>query len=218
MSSEDILDNEQIFDDLFRNKLYIAFIVHESQCYWVIDWDEHFNLDYSKHIEAVCNKPSSMMHLPKGLSVEQYRSNLYKNYRGGITKLTAENISEYLNLSSTLVTNVKSLKNLITSERLGNFQKLYESMELFSFLGKPALSQRERSSVRDIRTLLPTYYINFNRKIFMHMREHRFHETKIDDAWYGTKGDFEHMVPKKYRYWEISDQLDYWSINNFITL
>ena len=80
MSSEDILDNEQIFDDLFSNKLYIAFIVHESQCYWVIDWDEHFNLDYSKHIEAVCNKPSSMMHLPKGLSVEQYRSNLYKNY------------------------------------------------------------------------------------------------------------------------------------------
>jgi hypothetical protein len=62
---------------------------------------------------------------------------------------------------------------------------------------------------------LPKFYVNFDRKIFMHMVRGRTYEAVVLDGWWGAECDFEHMIPPYHRYWVRSCDEDFWAITNF---
>ncbi len=62
---------------------------------------------------------------------------------------------------------------------------------------------------------LPKFYINYDRKIFMHMVHGRSYETVVLDGWWAAEGDFEHMIPTSHCYWVRSTAEDFWAVTNF---
>jgi len=218
MSMDTKQSNEELLDDLQTNKAYIAFLVHGENCYWVVDWDEHFNLDHARNIEAFCKNKETLKYITKKWDVEEYKRDAYARYRGGIPLLTYDTLPAYLALSSTRVVQISELAEALRLSRWGNFDRLYAEMESITHFGQNELSGDQYEHLYKLRKFLPSFYINFNKKIFMHMREHRMYEGVVHENWYGAAGDFEHMIPVDYRYWETEAKVDYWAINNFISL
>ncbi len=201
-------------DFILSREKGIAFFVFEGAYYWLIDWRENFNLNQMKNIDARCANSHIMSYLSKGTTPDQYRLQLLENYRGGISTLTAELFPKYRDGESAKVVTTEILKDEFFKEEKGQYKKLSELMEAsLSFDSKmpeDMIALRARLSY-----LLPKFYINFDRKIFMHMVRGRTYEAVVLDGWWGAEGDFEHMIPVAYRYWVRDKMEDFWAVTNF---
>ena len=61
-------------------------------------------------------------------------------------------------------------------------------------------------------SLLPGFYVNFERRIFLHRVAGRIYESVVPDGWQGAQGDFVHLIPVSQRYWVRNADEDFWMI------
>ena len=206
--------DDQLRDSILERESGIAFFVFEKKYYWLIDWREHFNLNQQKNIDALCLDKNLMAYLPKGITIGQYKKQHMEKYRDGISTLTAEQFQKYRDGDSAKVVNTELLKTEFFKEDDGQYEKLSELMEASlsfdSLMSEDMIALRARLSY-----LLPKFYINFDRKIFMHMVRGRSYESVVLDGWWGAECDFEHMIPVAYRYWVRDKMEDFWAVTNF---
>ncbi|TCS93475.1 hypothetical protein [Hazenella coriacea] len=58
--------------------------------------------------------------------------------------------------------------------------------------------------VQDLRHYLPTFYVDFDEKLFLSKYpETEIYEKFVPDGWIGKQEDFLHLVPETERYWII---------------
>jgi hypothetical protein len=192
----------------------ICFVVYDEYSEWVIDFVDNFTLDQQKNIDALCNEERYRKFLPKGLSIEQWGKKLRDEFRGGIVTLTKEAFLRYRNHETAKITTTEMLHREFFLEDIGQYSELSESMQKEISFNAPMREDLVQLRVQ-LFSKLPKFYINYDRKIFMHMVRGRFYESAVLDGWWAAEGDFEHMIPTSHRYWVRNIREDFWSITNF---
>lgn len=211
--------NLNIIDSDLEKKIlewvwYIGLFVHQRKYYWIIDWNEHFNLDHLQNIDTKCSNPRSLEQKPAELSVEQWRQRMINDYRGGIPTLTTELFPRYRDGKDAKVVTTEVLRNFLWSVDHGQLNALTAVMENYLSFGKEPTSEME-AELDNLYERLPKFYVNFDRKIFLHMCDERDHEAVVPDDWWAAKGDFLHMIPASHRYWRNENGLDLWTAQKF---
>lgn len=188
--------NQSVFDDLWSGERSVCFFVHSGRCYWVVDEKYNFSLDAEKDYRA---------YLEEGdITQEQYEQSC-KNFRGGVLKMTAENFPQYLDDSSEKILSSCDLKNFIGADR-----EIFERIENYFLTGEGLTPDLFRQA-NIIHSRLPRFYINFDRKIFMHMDDVRAHESLAYPDWVAQCYDFSFLIPARERYWVVGGN-DYWKL------
>ncbi|WP_329610977.1 hypothetical protein [Pseudomonas sp. KNUC1026] len=136
------------------------------------------------------------------ITQEQYEQSC-REFRGGVLKLTADNFLQYLTSSSVKILSSDDLRGC-----LGGGQKIFEDIERY-FLTGEGLTQKLFEQANVVKSRLPGFYINFDRKIFMHMDDYRDHESSAYPDWFAQCADFNFLIPTSERYWMV-DGDDYW--------
>lgn len=204
----------KIREAILDRKECIAFFVYQGEYVWIIDWDENFNLDHMKNIEAVCEDAALMQHLPEGKTVTMYKAEIIERYRSGIPTLTPDLFPKYRDGQLAKIVSSDLLHDEFFSEDDGQYTDLSFAIEReLSF--NTAMTEDLVQLRSRLFAMLPKFYINYDRKIFMHMVRGRSYDAVVLDGWWGAEGDFEHMIPTSHRYWVRSDNEDYWAITNF---
>lgn len=192
----------------------IGFFVFKGSYHWVVDWDEHFNLNYQKNIDAIGNNKGLMQYLPKGKSIEAHKAEVASRYRGGIVTLTEDLFPSYRDGELAKVVTTDMLRDEFFSEDRGQYANLSGAVE--AELSFNTLMCEDLIQLRmRLFSKLPKFYINYDRKIFMHMVRGRFYDKVVLDGWWGAEGDFEHMIPTSHRYWARNVDEDFWAVTNF---
>jgi hypothetical protein len=188
--------SKSVLEDLWGGEKSVCFFVHSRKCYWVVDEKYNFTLDAEKDYRA---------YLEDGdITQEQYERSC-KNFRGGILKMTSENFLQYLDYSREKILSSSDLKNFIGADH-----EVFEKIEHYFLTGEgltPDLFKR----VNVIHSRLPRFYINFDRKIFMHMDDVRAHESLAYPDWAAQCFDFSFLIPARERYWVVAGN-DYWKL------
>lgn len=71
------------------------------------------------------------------------------------------------------------------------------------------LADSESRRAQIMASRLPLFYINFDRKMYMHLEKNRFHEKSAGVEWFAQYGDFLALIPDSERYWIFGGR-DYW--------
>ena len=199
---------------LLAQEEHIGFFVFESNFYWVIDWDEHFNLNYQKNIDAIGKNKTLMQYLPKGKSIQQHQAEVANRYRNGIVTLTEDLFPTYRDGDLAKVVTTDMLRDEFFNEYNGQYGELSGAMEAELSFNMPMSEDLIQLRMR-LFSKLPKFYINYDRKIFMHMVRGRFYDKVVLDGWWGAECDFEHMIPTSHRYWVRDQHEDFWAVTNF---
>ncbi|WP_236190338.1 hypothetical protein [Pseudomonas paraglycinae] len=188
--------NQAVCDDLWEGEKSIGFFVCCGSCFWVVDEKYNFCLDAEKDYRA---------YLESGdITQEQYEL-ACKNFRGGVLRLTAENFPQYLKASEGKVLSPLELDALFEPDG-----KLFERIEQH-YLSGEALSVDEFKLANIFVSRLPKFYVNFDRKIYMHMDYGRCHEESAYPGWIAQCVDFNFLIPDRERYW-VKEGSDYWKL------
>jgi hypothetical protein len=188
--------SKSILEDLWSGEKSVCFFVHSGKCYWIVDEKYNFTLDAEKDYRA---------YLEDGdITQEQYEQSC-KSFRGGILKMTAGNFPQYLDCSREKILSSSDLKNFI-----GVDHEVFEKVEHY-FLTGEGLTPHLFKRVNVIHSRLPRFYINFDRKIFMHMDDVRVHEGLAYPDWVAQCFDFSFLIPARERYWVVAGN-DYWKL------
>ncbi len=183
--------NRSIFDDLYSGEKAICFFVHHGRCYWVLDHKYNFSLDAERDYKA---------HLDKGnINKEQYLS-ACESFRGGVLKLNSENFFKYLKVDDVVVISKDDLERTFFSDSAGDVLSIFNSVEKY-YLSGVELNAHDFRVAGNISTLLPMFYINFDRMIYMHLDHGRFHEDLVYPGWIAKNVDFNFLIPEKEKYW-----------------
>ena len=197
--------DQDLRDKILEHSECIGFFVYLENYLWIIDWEAHFNLDQKKNFDA---------HLKRGDFKKDKYENALLSYRGGIPTLLSDRFPKYRDSQSAKVVNTKMLREEFFRGDQGQYSVLESSMQEELSFNKPMAD-----NLVDLRcqlfSKLPKFYVNFDRKIFMHMVKGRTYEAVIPDGWWGAECDFEHMIPTYHRYWVRSCNEDYWAITSF---
>ncbi|MCV4344078.1 hypothetical protein [Pseudomonas capsici] len=188
--------SQKVFDDLWSGERSVGLFVHSGKCYWVVDETYNFSLDAEKDYRTYLEDDD--------ITQEQYEQSC-KNFRGGILRMTAENFPQYLNGSSKKILSSNDLLDFIGAD-----SKVFEEVEHYFLTGEgltPALFKQANI----IHSRLPRFYINFDRKIFMHMDDVRTHESLAYPDWTAECFDFSFLIPTCERYWIVAGN-DYWKL------
>lgn len=211
----DLVEIDSIQDErLLNSDEYVALFTFNGSLYWIIDWDEHFNLDYAKNINAAFEDANLLSHLPTGKSASEHKAQVLQRYRSGIPTLTADLFPHYRDGETAKVVTTQLLRRFFFAEDEGQYADLSREMEAELSFNTPMVEELVELRMRLSRRL-PKFYINFDRKIFMHMVRGRFYEKALLDGWWGAEADFEHMIPTSQRYWVRSTEEDFWAVTNF---
>lgn len=206
--------NQELSRLLVERKEFVGFFVYSGQYLWILDWDEHFNLDYMKNIDAVCRDKELLKYLPKNKTIIEYKDDVVRRYRDGITSLTVDLFPRYRDGNSAKVVTTELLNQEFFSEDHGQYAELSVTMEKELSFNTPMPEELVQLRSR-LFSKLPKFYVNYDRKIFMHMVRGRSYEAVVLDGWWGAQGDFEHMIPTSHRYWARNQNEDFWAVTNF---
>lgn len=202
------LINTSLRKQILKGEECIGFIVFKGSYFWIIDWEAHFNLDQKKNFDAALKK-----HKGNSRLLTEYES-ASKTFRNGILSLTPDLLPKYLESSSTKLMSTNTLSDEFFLEDDLKFIELGIQVE-----NSLSFNEQMKASVdafrQELSFKLPKFYINYDRKIFMHMVKGRSYEAVVLDGWWGAECDFEHMIPISHRYWVRSEKEDYWAITNF---
>lgn len=188
--------SQAVFDDLWSGDKSVCFFVHSGKCYWVVDEKYNFSLDVEKDYRAYFEDGY--------ITQEQYEQSC-KDFRGGILKMTAENFPQYLNISNGKILSSDDLDSFIGADT-----EVFEKVE-FYFLTGEGLTPDLCKQANVIHSRFPRFYINFDRKIFMHMDDVRAHESLAYPDWTAECFDFSFLIPASERYWIVAGK-DYWKL------
>ncbi|MEB3046828.1 hypothetical protein [Rhizobium mulingense] len=192
----------------------IGFVIYRGETIWLIDWVDHFTLDQQKNIDAMCTEQRYRRFMPAGLTVQQWSKKLQSEFRNGIPQLTADLFPQYRDGETAKVVSADLLRREFFSEDDGQYAELSREMETELSFNTPMREELVQLRIR-LFSKLPKFYINYDRKIFMHMVHGRSYETVVLDGWWAAEGDFEHMIPTSHRYWVRSTAEDFWAVTNF---
>ncbi len=199
---------------LVEREQCIGFIVYEGRTVWIIDWADHFTLNHQKNIDSLCSEERYQKFLPSGLTAQEWNKKLQSEFRGGIPVLTADLFPKYRDGNLAKVVTTDMLRDEFFSEDLGQYNNLSIGMESELSFNIPMPEELVQLRMR-LFSKLPKFYINYDRKIFMHMQRGRYYESAVIDGWWGAEGDFEHMIPTAHRYWVRNIEEDFWAVTNF---
>lgn len=188
--------HQDVFDDLWDGEKSIGFFVQSAQCYWVVDEKCNFTLDVDKSLRASLSNG--------GITQEQYERSCLK-FRNGILKMTDENFPSYLHGPSVKILLSSELQGFIGAE-----PDVFERIENYYLTGE-GLDSELFKNANVIRSRLPLFYVNFDRKIFMHMDDGRFHEEYVHPGWIAESGDFSYLIPSREKYW-VDACKDFWKV------
>lgn len=193
--------NQALLDDLLSGEKSVCFFVFLKRCFWVVDERYNFCLDAEKDYHA---------YLDKGHITQEQFVLACKEFRGGVLKLTADNFPQYLKFVADRVFSSEALASLIVGDDSSEVVELLEKVEMY-YLSGEKLSASDFKAASALSALLPKFYINFDRKIYMHMDVGRFHEELSYPDWVSECADFNFLVPDKEKYWFLGGD-DYWKL------
>ncbi|MDH1300253.1 hypothetical protein [Achromobacter sp. GD03932] len=191
---------ESTATELWMGDKGIAFFVHSGMFYWVFDEKFNFSLDAEREYRA---------YLDKGhINRKQYDAACL-SFRGGILKLTADNFLDYLYSGEEKILSSQELKEVL-GHGLDLDGELHQSIEKYYLFGGD-LSKDGFSGANIIASRLPKFYVNFDRKIYIHMDFGRAHEDLVYADWFAGCEDFCYLIPDRERYWFLHGS-DYWKL------
>lgn len=193
--------NNNLFQELWLHNLAIAYFVCDEKSYWVLDHSYNYRLDIESEARAS---------LEKGRITLEIFNRGMKNARGGIPQLKKENFRDYLDLETTTTLLKSELKEIMfhgyCTKEIDN---IYTSIQNYLFYGDK-ISDQLLYDINQIRSRLPRYYINFDRKIFLHTDYDLSPEGTVTyDNWLATDGDFSYYIPDNDIYW-ILENKNFW--------
>ncbi|MEI4524159.1 hypothetical protein [Pseudomonas sp. CCNWLW23] len=188
--------DQDVFDDLWDGEKSIGFFVQSAQCYWIVDKKCNFTLDVDKSLRASLSNGT--------ITQEQYERSCLK-FRNGILKMTSESFPSYLHGPSVKILSSSELQRFI-----GAKPNVFEKIENYYLTGE-GLDSELFKNANVIRSRLPLFYVNFDRKIFMHMDDGRFHEEYVHSDWIAESGDFSYLIPSREKYW-VDAGKDFWKV------
>lgn len=209
--------NDELRESILMREECIGFIVHSGNYYWIIDWEAHFNLDQAKNIEALCEKPQYRRFMAADLTVNQWRQQQLSGFREGIPTLTSELFTRYRDGQSAKVATTELLRQEFFYDDHGQYAEMSRLIEEALSFGTSMPEDLMALKAR-LFSKLPKFYVNYDRRLFMHMVQGRSYETVVLDGWWGAEGDFEHMIPISHRYWSRNTLEDFWAVTNFTNL
>ncbi|MFR0718319.1 hypothetical protein ACLUS7_25070 [Enterobacterales bacterium BD_CKDN230030183-1A_HGKHYDSX7] len=189
---------ESVVDELWNGEKAICFFVHSGVCYWVLDDKFNFSLDAEKDYNA---------YLSKGYITQEQYDLACVSFRGGILKLTNENFLRYLNADERWVLSRQDLKDMFVCGG-GVDRSFHESIENY-YISGTRLSENIFRVANAVASRLPMFYVNFDRRIYMHLDLNQAHEDLVYSDWLARCSDFCHLVPDKERYW-VLEGADCW--------
>lgn len=193
--------NQALLDDLLSGEKSVCLFVFLKRCFWVVDERYNFCLDAEKDYRA---------YLDKGHITQEQFVLACKEFRGGVLKLTADNFPQYLKFIADRVFSSEALASLIVGDDSSEVVELLEKVEMY-YLSGEKLSVSDFKAASALSARLPKFYINFDRKIYMHMDFGRFHEELSYPDWVSQCADFNFLVPDKEKYWLLGGN-DYWKL------
>lgn len=186
----------QLREDLLSGEKGICFFVHEGAVYWVCDVRYNFTLDAEKDYRG---------YLEKGHINQAQFDAACLEFRGGILHLTADNFLSYIALPEVTVLSLDQMDALFGSREA----QLLSRIERHYLDGVP-LAQGDFSAANALASRLPSFYINFDRCMYMHMDYGRAHEDLAYSTWVAKAADFSYLIPDVLRYWCADG--DYWKM------
>lgn len=201
-------------DDILRREQCIGLVVYKGETVWLIDWPDHFTLNQQKNIDAMCSEERYRRFMPAGLTASQWNEKLRREFRNGIPVLTADLFPRYRDGETAKIVTTDMLHREFFLEDTGQYSDLSQEVEAELSFNTPMQDELIQLRMR-LFSKLPKFYINYDRKIFMHMVRGRSYEAVVLDGWWGAEGDFEHMVPTSHRYWVRNTREDFWAVTNF---
>ncbi|UTM59454.1 hypothetical protein L4174_022415 [Photobacterium sp. CCB-ST2H9] len=178
--------SDNIKEELWNGESAICFFVHNRRYYWLIDKKYNICLDGEKEYKAYLNK---------GYITKEEFNKACKEFRQGILRLTSENFINYVDLDSVENFSVDIFKCEVVLDRT-------LSTKVENYLTyRDELSEEDFYLTQKIGYFLPLFYINFDKKLFMHMDWGRCHEDTIYESWSGSCGDFLSLIPDEQKYW-----------------
>lgn len=207
--------NEKTAQGIESNTNAVGFAVHNGSYYWFIDWHEHFRMDQVKFVDALLQEPMVRdIHL-KDRDIDAWRQERIANARNGLTQLTKENFLQYLDGPGVRVVSTDVLRDFFWDEDEGSYLELSHAMEKYISFEDPLTEEME--DLREIvRARLPKFYLNFDRKLFMHTFTGKNHHEMAPEDWWQEEFDFEVMIPTRFRYWEKGTNIDLWTATYFV--
>lgn len=199
---------------LLSREQCVGFVVHRGKTNWLVDWADHFTLDQQKNIDAMCTEDRYRRFMPSGLNAEQWNRKLQSEFRGGLPTLTEALFPTYRDGDLAKVVTTEMLRDEFFMEDQGQYSELSKSIEQSLSFDAGASEEMIQLRMR-LFSKLPKFYINYDRKIFMHMVRGRFYDKVVLDGWWGAECDFEHMIPTSHRYWVRDVAEDFWAVTNF---
>ena len=194
-------DMEALRDRLVDGAVHIALFIADGRARWVIDWPEHFHPDYAGEIAALLRKPGLADHLPNGLSLEDYGAQAAAAYRGGMLRLDRENLSDYFaqpGVQTPDQTDMRRLFEGVLTDRSASARAA-----LAQYFGTSVEAPWTQAQAR-AAACLPTFLLDFDRRLLRHRLEDRFFENALPPDWTGAMGCFAELVPPEARYWAPS--------------
>lgn len=188
--------NQSVFDDLWNGEKSVCFFVHLGRCFWVVDEKYNFCLDAEKDYRA---------YLEGGDITQEQYDLACKEFRGGILRMTADNFPQYLQSSNEKILSSFELENFI-----GVDGDIFKKVEAYYLTGE-VLSMADFKHANVISSRFPKFYINFDRKIYMHLDYGRAHEDLAYSDWTAECADFSFLIPDNERYW-VKAGNDYWKL------
>ncbi len=186
----------------------IGFFVFQGEYHWIVAWEAFFNLDQKKNFDAAIKKYQDNPRL-----LGEYQKS-YKEFRSGIVTLTEALFPTYRDGDLAKVVTAEMLRDEFFNEDNGQYAELSGAMEAELSFNTPMLDDLVQLRTR-LFWKLPKFYVNYDRKIFMHMVRGRFYDKVVLDGWWGAECDFEHMIPTSHRYWVRDQREDFWAVTNF---
>lgn len=193
--------NQALLEDLLSGEKSVCLFVFLGRCFWVLDERYNFCLDAEKDYRA---------YLDKGHITQEQFVLACKEFRGGVLKLTVDNFPQYLKSKVDRVFSSEVLAGLVFGDNASEHFKLLEKIERYYLTGEN-LSVIDFELVSAISARLPKFYIDFDRKIYMHMDFGRFHEELSYPGWVSQCAGFNFLVPDKEKYWFFGGN-DYWKL------
>lgn len=191
---------KKIIDELFNGEKSIAIFVIKEKHYYVIDDKINFcidvRLDYQNYIK-------------QGIMDESLYDEALKQFRGGIPILTENNFHKYIEKNNVEVYSSKWMQKFFVSGRSkSQLIDFYNYIERFlAILSTPVSDEWDNWRLR-----LPTFYINFNKKIFRHTDWDQMHESSAPKDWdIQANNNFGLLVPDSEQYWLV-DNMNFWKL------
>ena len=193
-------------EELWNGERSICMSIHRNKTYWLIDYKYNFTIDAEADYKAYLDKG----HITK----EQYLE-ACKNFRNGILKLSDENFLQYLKLDSVILTNSEELKDyLLLGFSSDEIDMLCSKVESFLVEGSK-LCPEDFKRANQLVSKLPLFYINFDKKSYIHMDWDRCHETLAPNGWHAEASDFGDSILESDAYWQ-SNSYNFWRFRKVV--